>query len=143
MYCKHCGTELGEREKSCENCGYSRGYGSGYCPGCGRKIPFDAEDCRFCGAEISNGQERPPRRRIVAGLMGILLGFLGIHNFYLGYFKKGLFKLILSLLIMFLGLFIFPGLFIFLPLMLCWGVLEGTNILFGNVRVDAWGVFLK
>ena len=143
MYCKHCGTELGEREKSCENCGYSRGYGSGYCPGCGRKIPFDAEECRFCGAEISNGQERPPRRRIVAGLMGILLGFLGIHNFYLGHFKKGLFKLILSLLIMFLGLFIFPGLFIFLPLMLCWGVLEGTNILFGNVRVDAWGVFLK
>ena len=137
MYCKHCGSELAEKEKSCESCGYSRGHGSGYCPACGKKIPFGAEECQYCGAELSNGQEKPPRRRIVAGLLGIFLGFLGIHNFYLGYFKRGLLKLIFSLVLIVLGLVFL------LPLMICWGMLEGVNILFGNVRVDARGVFLE
>lgn len=36
--------------------------------------------------------------KIAAGILGILLGALGIHKFYLGYKKEGLIMLLVSLL---------------------------------------------
>jgi TM2 domain-containing membrane protein YozV len=35
-------------------------------------------------------------KKIVAGILGILLGGLGIHKFYLGYTKEGVIQLLLS-----------------------------------------------
>ncbi len=35
---------------------------------------------------------------MVAGILGILLGWLGIHKFYLGYQKEGIIMLIIGLL---------------------------------------------
>jgi TM2 domain-containing membrane protein YozV len=35
-------------------------------------------------------------KKIVAGILGILLGGLGIHKFYLGYTKQGIIQIILS-----------------------------------------------
>lgn len=37
-------------------------------------------------------------KKLVAGLLGIFLGSLGIHKFYLGYKKEGLIMLLVSLL---------------------------------------------
>ncbi len=37
-------------------------------------------------------------KKLVAGLLGILLGGLGIHKFYLGYQKEGLIMLLVTLL---------------------------------------------
>jgi len=36
-------------------------------------------------------------KKLIAGLLGILLGSLAIHKFYLGYTKEGIIQLILSL----------------------------------------------
>ncbi len=36
--------------------------------------------------------------RVAAGLLGIFLGSLGIHKFYLGYTKEGVIMLLVSLL---------------------------------------------
>lgn len=36
-------------------------------------------------------------KKLVAGLLGILLGSLGIHKFYLGYQKEGIIMLVVSL----------------------------------------------
>ena len=38
------------------------------------------------------------KEKVVAGLLGILLGSLGIHKFYLGYTKEGVIMLLVSLL---------------------------------------------
>jgi TM2 domain-containing membrane protein YozV len=35
-------------------------------------------------------------KKIVAGILGILLGGLGIHKFYLGYIKEGIIQILLS-----------------------------------------------
>lgn len=35
-------------------------------------------------------------KKVVAGILGILLGGLGIHKFYLGYTKEGIIQIILS-----------------------------------------------
>ena len=37
-------------------------------------------------------------KKIVAGILGILLGGLGIHKFYLGYTKEGIIQIVLCLL---------------------------------------------
>jgi len=44
--------------------------------------------------------DKPPgaEKKIVAGILGILLGGLGIHKFYLGYTKEGIIQLILGFL---------------------------------------------
>ena len=36
-------------------------------------------------------------KKIVAGILGILLGWLAIHKFYLGYTKEGIIHLVISL----------------------------------------------
>lgn len=36
-------------------------------------------------------------KKLVAGLLGILLGGLGVHKFYLGYTKEGLIMLLVTL----------------------------------------------
>jgi TM2 domain-containing membrane protein YozV len=37
-------------------------------------------------------------KKVVAGILGILLGAFGIHKFYLGYTKEGIIQIILSFL---------------------------------------------
>ena len=37
-------------------------------------------------------------KKLVAGLLGILIGSLGIHKFYLGYQKEGLIMLLVTVL---------------------------------------------
>lgn len=86
-----------------------------FCPQCGAPAPENANKCEYCGAAIANnstsagaqavsqpqvvyvqqaqgaGSERanwPIKSKIVAGILAILLGGLGIHKFYLG--KKGM-----------------------------------------------------
>ena len=75
------------------------------------------------------------KSKIVAGLLGIFLGALGIHRFYLGYTKIGIIQLVLAIVLSGLGL----G---FLAL---WGVIEGIMILAGAVyfQRDAHGVPLR
>jgi TM2 domain-containing membrane protein YozV len=35
-------------------------------------------------------------KKVVAGILGILLGGFGVHKFYLGYTKEGIIQLLLS-----------------------------------------------
>ena len=79
-----------------------------------------------------------PKSKIVAGLLGIFLGGLGIHRFYLGYTKVAVIQLVLTLVlgIFTLGLGFIVGL---------WGVVEGIMIIAGaaQFRTDAQGVPLR
>lgn len=80
-----------------------------------------------------------PRNKLVAGLLGIFLGSLGIHNFYLGYTSKAVCQLLLTCV----GWILF-GLG---PLAAgIWGLVEGVLILCSNVgspwHRDARGVEL-
>lgn len=44
-----------------------------------------------------NGAAPQENKKVVAGILGILLGSFGIHKFYLGYTKEGIIQLVLSL----------------------------------------------
>jgi TM2 domain-containing membrane protein YozV len=71
-----------------------------------------------------------PKQKVVAGILGILLGGLGVHSFYLGNTKKGLIQIAATALTCGFGSF--------------WGLIEGILILVGseNCRTDAYGFFL-
>ena len=137
MYCKNCGARLEGEGKTCEACGFTRGNGLSYCPACGKKAEKGDETCRYCGATIFSMYSENGKSRSLAGWLGVFLGCLGIHNYYLGYFKKGLIQMILCLLVSILS-FGYA-----LPLVWLWGFIDGFRILRGYVRVDAKGRFLK
>lgn len=46
---------------------------------------------------------RPENKKIVAGVLAILLGYLGIHKFILGYTQEGIIQLIISIVTCGLG----------------------------------------
>lgn len=56
-----------------------------YCRGCGKEIHETASSCPHCGApQRTNAATGPAKNKIVAGVLALLLGGLGIHRFYLG-----------------------------------------------------------
>ena len=42
--------------------------------------------------------EEAKQKKLVAGLLGIFLGGLGVHKFYLGYTKAGIIQLVATLI---------------------------------------------
>jgi TM2 domain-containing membrane protein YozV len=76
-----------------------------------------------------------PKSRIVAGLLGIFLGGLGIHRFYLGYTAIGIIQIALTV---FLGILTFG-------LIGLWGLVEGIMIFAGAsyFNQDAKGIPLR
>lgn len=74
------------------------------------------------------------KSKVIAGILGIVLGLFGIHNFYLGHHGKGFIQLLMTLLSF--GSFI-------LIIASVWGFVEGVLILCGLIHKDAHGVELK
>lgn len=65
------------------------------------------------------------KSKMAAGLLGIFLGAWGIHNFYLGFIKKAIIQIVVSLVTCGIG-----GI---------WGFIEGIMILCGKINTDANG----
>lgn len=98
---------------------YASGYNGGY-----QQLPYGYQ----------------PREKIVAGLLGIFLGSLGVHNFYLGNTTKAVWQLVLTCV----GWIVF-GLGPVVATV--WGLIEGVLILSSNYgsawHKDARGIELK
>ena len=127
------------------------------CDNCGAPLQPNAVRCLKCGSVIDPpatqqsaqtpatptwnppvGPYQPPaagveqlKSKMTAGILGILLGALGIHNFYLGYNGKGIVQLLLTCTAI--------GAWISWP----WGLIEGIMILTGKINKDAQGRPLK
>lgn len=69
-----------------------------------------------------------PKSRMVAGILGILLGGFGVHNFYLGYNSKAVIQILVTIVTCGIGSI--------------WGLIEGILILVKNPSylTDANGV---
>lgn len=67
-----------------------------YCVKCGREVPSEALYCPGCGSSgtILNEQQPGVPSRLIYVLLAWLLGVLGIHNFYAGYWGRGLIQLL-------------------------------------------------
>lgn len=110
-----------------------------FCSNCGKEIHDEAVICVGCGvpthkARVAN-TDPLAKSKIAAGLLGILLGGLGIHNFYLGFTGKAVAQLLLTIV----GWVVIVG-----PIISwIWGLVEGIQILTGTIDRDADGRLLK
>lgn len=117
--------------KFCTNCGQELEDNATFCYNCGKKIDetknedtIKEENTKKEGVSVTT-----QKSKIAAGLFGIFLGGLGIHNFYLGYNSKGLAQLLISVLSCGILSFV-SGI---------WGFVEGILILTGSINTDAEG----
>ena len=122
-----------------------------FCKQCGKPTEGNQEICNECLANqntqnnnnaqttyTQNPQNNAQfnseaKSKMAAGLLGIFLGGLGIHNFYLGYTGKALAQLLISLLSC--GMLAWAS--------AIWGLIEGVMLLTGSINVDGKGNPLK
>lgn len=106
-----------------------------FCSNCGEKVNENAYVCLKCGAKITNNVSTDPnsKSKIVAGLLGIFLGAIGVHNFYLGYNGKATAQLLITIL----------SCGVLALVSEIWGLVEGIQILTGTIDTDASGKPLK
>lgn len=77
MNCSKCGAEAGENS---------------FCSSCGSPV-----------GDVSPASSPPPApaapsgKRVTAGVLGILLGGLGVHKFYLGYTTVGILMILITI----------------------------------------------
>ena len=135
MFCKNCGSQMDENAVVCVKCGAAKGSGNAFCPNCGQPTNAGAAVCLNCGSALTAAASGEAKSKLVAGLLGIFLGSLGIHNFYLGYTTKAVIQLVICLV----GSCLIIG-----PLVAgVWGLVEGIMILTGKINVDGKGNPLK
>lgn len=134
MFCRNCGNQIDNMAAVCVHCGVAAGTGNRFCGNCGAPANPGAAICTQCGVPfpvpVPAGMQKS---KIAAGILGILLGGLGIHNFYLGYTGKAVAQLLISILS--LGFLSFAS--------VVWGIVEGVMILTGSIAVDGKGIPLK
>ena len=126
---------MDENAVVCVKCGAAKGSGNAFCPNCGQPTNAGAAVCLNCGSALTAAVSGEAKSKLVAGLLGIFLGSLGIHNFYLGYTTKAVIQLVICLV----GSCLIIG-----PLVAgVWGLVEGIMILTGKINVDGKGNPLK
>ena len=125
MFCKNCGAEIDPNAAICVKCGFQKGKGTKYCQNCGAEVTEGAAACMNCGFALQTAVSGQ-KSKLVAGLLGIFLGGLGVHNFYLGYTGKAIAQILLSCI----------------GIGEIWGLIEGILILVGKIDKDANGNLL-
>ena len=136
-FCFNCGFKSGEGQGYCDKCGVK--LNSSTCSNCGNIIEDYRENLNREGYNNqnyytnnnqgysnnynnqnynSNYVERKPKSKVAAGILGILVGGLGIHRFYLGYVGIGILQIVVTILTCGAGSL--------------WGFIEGILILCGT-----------
>ena len=141
MFCRNCGGHLDEGDRFCKKCGAPSTAAGRCCPNCGLPLPPGCTICPRCNSQVGDGQGMPffppQKSRLIAGLLAIFVGGLGIHNFYLGYNDRGLLQILLTTV----GSIFTCGLSA--GAVAIWALVEGIMLLTGNIAVDANGIPLK
>lgn len=117
MYCRNCGKEVEDGKELCDECKEAT------------KTEANEEKVNVEKEVKNSSSDSFGKSKLAAGLFGIFLGEFGIHNFYLGYTKKAIIQLAMTLCTC--------G--ILLPVSAIWGAVEGILILSGDINKDADG----
>lgn len=133
MYCSNCGNAVDTNAAVCVRCGFKIGTGVGYCSNCGNQATPGATMCVHCGCMLPAFIMANAKSKLAAGLLAILLGGFGVHNFYLGYTGKAVAQLLITLLTCGAGGAISS----------IWGLVEGILILTDGIKVDGRGIPLR
>lgn len=140
MYCKNCGKEIADNAAVCVNCGVPVGKGSSFCHNCGTETNDEAAVCVKCGVSLNektdSADSTNKKSKSLAVILAIAVGVFGIHDFYLGYKKRGIIKLICTILAILTSVIIIG----IVPLLVVaiWILIDMINIVTGKMT-DADG----
>ena len=142
MFCRNCGEQYQTDEAViCVKCGTAKGQGANYCHFCGKPVNPQSAVCMNCGVALRPVVAYQAKSKIAAGLFGIFLGTFGVHNFYLGYTKKAVTQLVLTIVGMLFSCIGIGAILVFA--IEVWGLIEGIMILCGKINVDGNGNYLS
>ncbi len=116
MYCTNCGVYLDDNAIFCTNCGHK----------VGRQAKQSENIFENIGSSYNQLMAKP-KSKLIAGILAIVLGSAGIHDFYLGYTSKGIAHLLMY--VFFLGW-----------ASQLWALVEALYIFTGRTSTDANGV---
>ena len=123
MYCRECGKMIENNENDlCDECVAKANVTS-------NSGPEHFEVVSEVRTQVNTYANLNAKSKLAAGLFGIFLGGLGVHNFYLGYTGKAVAQLLLSLLSC--------GLLSWVSSI--WGLIEGILIISGSIDKDGQG----
>lgn len=99
MYCKNCGKDVHPQAVACPGCGVPPLVENRFCSKCGIATQSNQAMCVKCGTALNARLSVcGAKSKVAAGLLGLFLGWLGAHKFYLGYSKEGVIMLLVSVL---------------------------------------------
>lgn len=123
--------EKTEQKMTCTYCKGEIDTESAFCPHCGKAIVKSGKN----GEPVAQPVEQ--KSRLIAGLLAIFVGYLGVHNFYLGQNFRGWWQVLVSIL----GAI--PTLGLSLIFVYFYALAEGIVILAGIRKKDGKGIPLK
>lgn len=88
---------------------------------------LDAKQVDLVGAYLE--KPKAVKYKYLAAILALLFGFVGVHRFYLGYYKLGFAQIAVTALTVGYGAL--------------WGVIEGALIFAGHINTDGKGRPLK
>lgn len=101
-------------------------------PKAGDDVDFDHEDDKVIDVSLVGAylvEAKPVKSRMLAALLGIVFGAIGLHRLYLGFYGIALAQIIVTFLTGGFGV--------------VWGFVEGALIFTGHIYKDAKGRHLK
>lgn len=101
-----------------------------FCSNCGKELNENQAVCLNCGVAVNNTAVKPQgKSRIIAGVLALIFGTLGVHNFYLGNNNKATMQLLITVLTCGIGAII-TGI---------WSLIEAIMLFTGGITTDADG----
>ena len=97
MYCRECGKKVNENAVACTSCGVNPKLSKNFCGACGVKTKDNQIVCLKCGVSLGGslaGSSSGEKSKIIACLLALFLGSIGVHKFYLGYNTQGIIMLL-------------------------------------------------
>lgn len=134
MFCEKCGSIIEKGDTVCKHCGnyIMTGNNSQYNNNQNQQMNNQGyNQNQQMNNQVNYASDA--KSKIAAGILAIMFGTLGIHNFYLGYTGKAVAQLLISLLS-----FGFLAWIVYI-----WAFIEGIMIFTGSIKVDAKGNLLK
>jgi TM2 domain-containing membrane protein YozV len=112
-----------------------------YCPNCGTGVEDSAVKCTNCGVSFAQQNTsaamvspvvNEPKSRLVAAILALTFGTLGMHQFYLGEKSKGTVRILLSTVgTLLCGLGPVAS--------LIWAIVDAISLFSGDINQDGYG----
>ncbi len=100
MHCRNCGKEIDDKAVVCVHCGVPPKAEKKFCHNCGVATNANQTICTSCGVALKGGSGKKKKSTLL--LLGLFLGTVGAHKFYMGSWGWGIVYLVLSITLVFI-----------------------------------------